>query len=758
MALVTRSPPSAGVVAAIPSSGISLGMFPRAPGRTPKSLYLGPAALLTWWIFSVVARFGMLISQLDNPSAALGSELIFIPVSAVVLLCFNLWLLVAPRSFCEASPVWEAVLVTAMLVFARAGSTLEKVFSLKRSNSFNTLGVEPVREGAVPLLYVLLVCRLPNDLRAVGFVTAAYLIASAILELHNLTESREFQLSTFAWQEGIGLVVLAILAVVRRHWYSVRDQKSSIWSRLALLAWFTHVIVQFSVMVDVSVSSDNAWLIFAVGALLAVAGAICMGNLWLFFYAQLQNRKCAELLCVLGGLLFALSLGVVERQLFDQDVPQTVDVNVHGGPLAMLHVLLICKIPTAGSVAAAAAGLYAVAHTAIAFVDENVAQQQAVLAIMAVFVALRRCSENSGRLPGVPAVPAPAAVPPSPLPSDAPAAMPGSSGSSPSLPAAASSSSAASAPIAFADPCPTVSRATPDLRPSTESRVSPTDHSEESEAEVDEEETSTWSSYSSPSEPPSDTERPCTLAVPSTVDVSSALADACAQDSPNLCTDAFLEVAGDRPTQPPPRSSPKWCPQIAGGVPRSTSRAFSSTEVMPVDGSSELRLQSQSKSLQVVTAEQSMLMAQVERQRAAVQVLRTQLIRTREELRASQGETVQRKRQLRRMQRQYNELRRSSGNQSLERKLAYRQGRRLGELGLQDLQALDEELDEALAAVKGQLRAELERKTKCQVCLELDTNCAFAACGHQACTTCASQLEVCHICRTPIQDIVILYN
>lgn len=741
MALVT--PPDVAVGADFPAtlaspSGSPAAVFSRAPRRTPKSLFLGPAALLAWWIFAVVARVGVLIYNLEEPASEVSSTLILISVSAGLLMTFNLWLLVTPRSFYEASPVWETALVTAMLVFARAGGAVEKALSSKPENAWHSSGVEPAREGAVPLLYVLLVCRLPNDVRAVGCVTAVYLVASALLELHSISEGSGFQLKAFAWQQGLALFVLATLAVLRRHWYVVRNQnlKPPIWSRIALLGWFFHVCVQFSVMVNVSISSDSTWVIFAVGALLAFAGALCGVSLWLTFCAQPEGSKYVELLCVVGLLLFAQSLGVIERHLFDKDVPRMVDVNVHEGPLAMLHVLLVCRMPTADYVAAAAATLYAVGHVAIAFVDEKVARQRPLLAAVTVFVVLRRSSENQARYRAAHALPP---APQMPFP-DAPAATPLGSTSSSHSP---------------------IHSLPPDRHVRTSSIVAPVDRSEVSDDEVDDDSAlGSWSSYLSPSDPPSDTERdrPHTLVVPSTTDVSSGFRDARSHLPEPFDDTSSVEVGGDRPTQPPPRSSPNWCEETVRGV--ASSQAASSTELTNyVARSSEARRDMvHSKSLQVIDTEQSMLVSRVQQQQATVQVLRTQLARTREELEAAKGQALQRKREVRRLQRRYNELQRSSGLQSLERKLAHRSGRRLNELSLHDLQALDEELDEALSAVKGQLRAELERKTKCQVCLENDTNCAFSACGHQACTTCASHLEVCHICRTPLRDIVILYH
>ena len=63
----------------------------------------------------------------------------------------------------------------------------------------------------------------------------------------------------------------------------------------------------------------------------------------------------------------------------------------------------------------------------------------------------------------------------------------------------------------------------------------------------------------------------------------------------------------------------------------------------------------------------------------------------------------------------------------------------------------DEDQDDALKKQIEQLKDE----RTCKICLEKEASVVFLPCGHLAtCTSCASALATCAVCRTPIQGLV----
>lgn len=52
---------------------------------------------------------------------------------------------------------------------------------------------------------------------------------------------------------------------------------------------------------------------------------------------------------------------------------------------------------------------------------------------------------------------------------------------------------------------------------------------------------------------------------------------------------------------------------------------------------------------------------------------------------------------------------------------------------------------------------EIEDATMCAICLEKARNVAFM-CGHGTCVECATSLEVCPMCRKPIEKKITLFN
>lgn len=52
---------------------------------------------------------------------------------------------------------------------------------------------------------------------------------------------------------------------------------------------------------------------------------------------------------------------------------------------------------------------------------------------------------------------------------------------------------------------------------------------------------------------------------------------------------------------------------------------------------------------------------------------------------------------------------------------------------------------------------EIEDANMCAICLEKARNVAFL-CGHGTCVECAASLEVCPMCRKPIEKKITLFN
>lgn len=52
---------------------------------------------------------------------------------------------------------------------------------------------------------------------------------------------------------------------------------------------------------------------------------------------------------------------------------------------------------------------------------------------------------------------------------------------------------------------------------------------------------------------------------------------------------------------------------------------------------------------------------------------------------------------------------------------------------------------------------EIEDANMCAICLEKARNVAFM-CGHGTCVECATSLEVCPMCRKPIEKKITLFN
>ncbi|KAL9971010.1 hypothetical protein ACROYT_G023486 [Oculina patagonica] len=52
---------------------------------------------------------------------------------------------------------------------------------------------------------------------------------------------------------------------------------------------------------------------------------------------------------------------------------------------------------------------------------------------------------------------------------------------------------------------------------------------------------------------------------------------------------------------------------------------------------------------------------------------------------------------------------------------------------------------------------EIEDANMCAICLEKARNVAFM-CGHGTCDACATSLEVCPMCRKPIEKKITLFN
>ena len=62
----------------------------------------------------------------------------------------------------------------------------------------------------------------------------------------------------------------------------------------------------------------------------------------------------------------------------------------------------------------------------------------------------------------------------------------------------------------------------------------------------------------------------------------------------------------------------------------------------------------------------------------------------------------------------------------------------------------------SLMSLKAKVR-EIEDETTCSICLENKRNIAFL-CGHGTCADCAASLQVCPMCRKPIEQKIQLFN
>lgn len=68
----------------------------------------------------------------------------------------------------------------------------------------------------------------------------------------------------------------------------------------------------------------------------------------------------------------------------------------------------------------------------------------------------------------------------------------------------------------------------------------------------------------------------------------------------------------------------------------------------------------------------------------------------------------------------------------------------------------DTDYDVRIRELESQLQAR-EDAIQCQICMERDKNMLFL-CGHGACKECSERIEVCHICRTVIQNRIPIYQ
>ena len=80
------------------------------------------------------------------------------------------------------------------------------------------------------------------------------------------------------------------------------------------------------------------------------------------------------------------------------------------------------------------------------------------------------------------------------------------------------------------------------------------------------------------------------------------------------------------------------------------------------------------------------------------------------------------------------------------------------------MQKTHREEDYAVQLIEVLLRARdpeesfiLEDANMCAICLEKARNVAFM-CGHGTCVECATSLEVCPMCRKPIEKKITLFN
>lgn len=62
----------------------------------------------------------------------------------------------------------------------------------------------------------------------------------------------------------------------------------------------------------------------------------------------------------------------------------------------------------------------------------------------------------------------------------------------------------------------------------------------------------------------------------------------------------------------------------------------------------------------------------------------------------------------------------------------------------------------SLMSLKAKVR-EIEDETTCSICLENKRNIAFL-CGHGTCGECAASLQICPMCRQPIERKIQLFN
>ena len=104
-------------------------------------------------------------------------------------------------------------------------------------------------------------------------------------------------------------------------------------------------------------------------------------------------------------------------------------------------------------------------------------------------------------------------------------------------------------------------------------------------------------------------------------------------------------------------------------------------------------------------------------------------------------------------------------HEELSRKLARARGEpaALADLSSTQLEELRHETIAALsrvdAAATAAVAREHERQTECVICREAPRTSALVPCGHRiACHACASEQEICPICRASVASVVRIFN
>jgi len=315
----------------------------------------GPAALLLWWLLAFGGH--AVIGEWSDPDIASSDWKAFLAVASTAavfcaLAAVNLGCIVSPKSL---GPCAVTSMVSTMLCVTRAGPRVLDALELPKPTGppGQLASSLLVREGPLPLLYVLLVCDLPSASCQAAGVAIVYLLVSVIAEL-SVPRSARLADST-ATSENLALLLgFGTLVILRRECKTQLgglDGLGTTWRRrlgpASLLIWWLCITYRFVVVAHavLSASDRSAGGIqtFIFGVLAAIVLALDALGVWLIWA---PGSVCMEVLFSMSALLFAGGLYAVTERLPDALKSHVLFDTLCAGPLPVLHMLLVCELPT----------------------------------------------------------------------------------------------------------------------------------------------------------------------------------------------------------------------------------------------------------------------------------------------------------------------------------------------------------------------------------------------------------------------------